>query len=206
MTAERTPGRFELSDLATNRILFALALLGVALPLNSIVSHYLQVGFTYQYTHQWLFWKPFHLRMHAVTFFYSMEALLAIAVYFYGFNLIFRRRFLEYMGTGLFTVALLVPLFYLYLGSYSLLLDRTSKLGTVESIIATIVGNLLWLLLFLGGSVAIFRRLERQDAPATTETGNDPAVKLQKLQELLNANLLTQEEYKAKRAEVINSI
>jgi len=68
MAAGRTPARFELGDLATNRILFALALLGVVLPLNSIASHYHEVGFTYQYTHQWIFLKPFHYRLHALTF------------------------------------------------------------------------------------------------------------------------------------------
>jgi hypothetical protein len=50
------------------------------------------------------------------------------------------------------------------------------------------------------------------NARAGTETapgpanGSDPADKLQKLQELWDAGLLSQQEYEAKRAEVINSI
>ena len=42
--------------------------------------------------------------------------------------------------------------------------------------------------------------------PAATETAIDPAVRLRKLQELLDAGLVTQEEYDAKRTEIINSI
>jgi hypothetical protein len=43
-------------------------------------------------------------------------------------------------------------------------------------------------------------------APALTETGSDPAVRLRKLQELRDAGLLTLDEYEAKRSEIINSI
>jgi hypothetical protein len=43
-------------------------------------------------------------------------------------------------------------------------------------------------------------------APAATETGSDPAVRLRKLQELRDAGLLTQDEYETKRSEIINSI
>jgi Short C-terminal domain len=41
---------------------------------------------------------------------------------------------------------------------------------------------------------------------AAPETSSDPATRLRKLQELLDAGLLTQDEYEAKRTEVINSI
>jgi hypothetical protein len=41
---------------------------------------------------------------------------------------------------------------------------------------------------------------------AATVTGSDPAVKLRKLQQLRDADLLSQEEYETKRTEVINSI
>jgi Short C-terminal domain len=51
-----------------------------------------------------------------------------------------------------------------------------------------------------------FNALTGAPAPATTGTGSDPAIKLRKLQELRDAGLLGQEEYDAKRAEVINSI
>jgi Short C-terminal domain len=43
-------------------------------------------------------------------------------------------------------------------------------------------------------------------APAATEAGSDPAVRLRKLQELRDAGLLTQDEYETKRSEIINSI
>jgi hypothetical protein len=39
-----------------------------------------------------------------------------------------------------------------------------------------------------------------------TESESDPAVRLRKLKELLDAGLLTQDEYETKRAEIINSI
>jgi hypothetical protein len=42
--------------------------------------------------------------------------------------------------------------------------------------------------------------------PAVSDTGSDPAVRLRKLQELVDAGLLTQDEYQTKRAEIINSI
>ena len=54
--------------------------------------------------------------------------------------------------------------------------------------------------------VVQFNALAGASAPAATETGSDPAVRLRKLQELRDAGLLTQEEYETKRAEVIKSI
>ncbi len=51
-----------------------------------------------------------------------------------------------------------------------------------------------------------FNALAGASAPATSERESDPAVKLRKLQELRDAGLLTQDEYEAKRAEVISSI
>jgi hypothetical protein len=51
-----------------------------------------------------------------------------------------------------------------------------------------------------------FNALVGASAPAAAEHGSDPAVKLRKLQELRDAGLLTEGEYQAKRAEVINSI
>lgn len=51
-----------------------------------------------------------------------------------------------------------------------------------------------------------FNALAGASAPAAAERESDPAVKLRKLQELREAGLLTQLEYEAKRAEVINSI
>jgi len=54
--------------------------------------------------------------------------------------------------------------------------------------------------------VVQFNALAGASAPTATEAGSDPAVKLRKLQELRDAGLLSQEEYAAKRAEVIKTI
>jgi len=51
-----------------------------------------------------------------------------------------------------------------------------------------------------------FNVLGGLSAPAMTGSGGDPAVSLRKLQELRDADLVSQEEYETKRAEVINSI
>jgi hypothetical protein len=54
--------------------------------------------------------------------------------------------------------------------------------------------------------VVRFNALAGAATPTLTETGSDPAARLRKLQELRDADLLTQEEYEAKRTEIINSI
>ena len=54
--------------------------------------------------------------------------------------------------------------------------------------------------------VVQFNALAGAAAPPATETGNNPAGRLQKLQELRDAGLVTQDEYEMKRAEIINSI
>jgi hypothetical protein len=54
--------------------------------------------------------------------------------------------------------------------------------------------------------VVQFNALAGTTATAVTETDNDHAARLRKLQELREAGLLSQEEYEAKRAEVIASI
>jgi hypothetical protein len=51
-----------------------------------------------------------------------------------------------------------------------------------------------------------FNALAGTHAPKPTETGQDPRVRLQKLQDLLDAGLLNQQEYEAKRAAIIDSI
>jgi hypothetical protein len=51
-----------------------------------------------------------------------------------------------------------------------------------------------------------FNALAGAATPEATETGGDPADRLRKLQELRDAGLLTQDEYEAKRNEIINSI
>jgi hypothetical protein len=45
-----------------------------------------------------------------------------------------------------------------------------------------------------------------ETAPEPTETASDPALRLRKLQELSDAGLMTQDEYKTKRTEIIKSI
>jgi putative oligomerization/nucleic acid binding protein len=54
--------------------------------------------------------------------------------------------------------------------------------------------------------VVRFNAMAGAAAPAAPDTGSDPAVRLRKLQELLDAGLLTQDEYETKRAEIINAI
>jgi hypothetical protein len=54
--------------------------------------------------------------------------------------------------------------------------------------------------------VVQFNALAGASAPAPRETGSDPVVKLRKLQELRDADLLSQEEYETKRTEVISSL
>jgi membrane protease subunit (stomatin/prohibitin family) len=53
--------------------------------------------------------------------------------------------------------------------------------------------------------VVQFNALARS-APETTKTDNDLTARLQKLQELREAGMLSQEEYDTKRAEIIASI
>jgi hypothetical protein len=54
--------------------------------------------------------------------------------------------------------------------------------------------------------VVRFNAMAGAVAPAASDTGSDPAVRLRKLQELLDVGLLTQDEYESKRADIINSI
>ena len=54
--------------------------------------------------------------------------------------------------------------------------------------------------------VVQFNALAGAVPPALPESGSDPAVRLQKLQELRDAGLLTPDEYEIKRAEIIKSL
>jgi hypothetical protein len=54
--------------------------------------------------------------------------------------------------------------------------------------------------------VVQFNALAGSSSPADTETNNDQAARLQKILELREAGMLSQEEYDAKRAEIIASI
>lgn len=52
---KKSPQRLELGTPATDRIVFALTLLGVLLPLNAVVNHYKQLDFLYFIAHARLF-------------------------------------------------------------------------------------------------------------------------------------------------------
>ncbi len=54
--------------------------------------------------------------------------------------------------------------------------------------------------------VVQFNALAGASTPAATEAAIDPAARLRKLQELLDAGLITQDEYGTKRAEIISAI
>jgi hypothetical protein len=109
--------KFELGDIATNRILFALALLGVLLPANSLVGHYNGLNFLYNWPHaSGVFKGPYQI--HASAAYYLMEGFLAVAVYFYSFNFIFRIKTFQVLGIIAYACSLSMPLFYLYLWIY----------------------------------------------------------------------------------------
>jgi hypothetical protein len=119
---KKSPAReFELGDLATNRILFALALLGVLLPINTIFSHYHHLDFIYFAPHSTWLKGPYHL--HVISAFYIMVGLLATAVYLYGFDFIFRIKIFERIGTVVYALSLLTPAIYLYLWAFQKLLN-----------------------------------------------------------------------------------
>jgi hypothetical protein len=159
----RTPARgtttarqFELGDLATNRILFALTLLGVLLPANAIMAHYSQINFIYVSPHSHWFKGPYHVR--AVSALYLMEGLLAFAVYLYGFDFIFKIRLFEYVGTRIYGIALFVPIIYLYAFVFQHVNNSITNLGWLYWVVLVALGIPLAI---VGGAIAaIGRRLE----------------------------------------------
>jgi hypothetical protein len=155
---KRSAHHFELGTLATNRILFALTLLGVILPLNSIATHFHQLGFTYRASHTLYLKGSYHLR--ATYFFYSMETLLATAVYFYGFGFIFKWSIPDRIGTFLYACALLVPPIYIYLDIYSIFISAISQLNAVLFYLVNIGVNILFTVFFAGIAIAISNRLD----------------------------------------------
>jgi hypothetical protein len=151
--------RFELGDFATNRILFALTLLGVLLPFNAIATHYRQIGFTYTVPHSWYGLPPYQTHVHAINFLYGMEALLAVAVYLYGFNFLFGWKIFQSAGTLLYAIALLVPPIYIYITIYALFNNSLNNLNVVLYYIVNLVSDLLFGVLLLIAVVAINSRL-----------------------------------------------
>jgi hypothetical protein len=136
----KSPARqFELGDLATNRILFALTLLGVLLPVNAIVNRYHHVDFIYFYPHSHWFKGPY--QAHSISVLYFMEGLLAAAVYLYGFDFIFKFKIFERAGTVLYALALLMPLIYFYFYILQHISDAISGLNSA----------LYWIILFALG-------------------------------------------------------
>jgi hypothetical protein len=135
---QKSPAReFELGDLATNRILFALALLGVLLPVNAILNHYHQLDFIYLAPHATGLKGPYHI--HVISALYLMEGLLAIAVYLYGFDFIFRIKLFERVGTVVYAISLIIPAGYFYLWIFQKFLNLINGLSS----------PLYWLILFI---------------------------------------------------------
>ena len=151
--------QIELGDVATNRILYALALLGVLLPANAIASQYKQIGFTYAVLHSWYGIHPYTWHLHAISFLYIMEGLLAVAVYLYGFNFLFRSRLFLWIATSFFASALIVPPLYVYMDAYSNLMDLANSIRGFWYYVIVFFGNLLGIILVLAAELIVLGRL-----------------------------------------------
>lgn len=139
--------RLDLSNFRVSRILFALSLLGVLLAANSIANHYQHIGFVYHAGHDW-FWKgPYHFR--AIYFLEVMEGLLALAVYLYGFDFLFKVRIFQYVGTILYAAALVVPPLYVIIAADSLVTDAINELKTPLFYVANVIVNVIFDLFLL---------------------------------------------------------
>ena len=153
--------RFKRDESATNRVLFALALLGVLLPVNSIANHYRRLGYVYYAKHDWYWRGPYHINV--ILFFDTMEILLAVAVYIYGFDFVFKQAIFQRVGTFLYAAALLVPPLYLVVGAYSLLSNEVNRLPTLLFYVGNVVVNVLFPAALIGvgvAAVAISKRLQ----------------------------------------------
>jgi hypothetical protein len=137
----------DLSDFRVSRILFALSLLGVLLAANSIASHYQNFAVVYHAGHDW-FWKgPYHIR--AIYFLEIMEGLLALAVYLYGFDFLFKVGTFQRAGTFLYAAALVIPPIYVIIAIDSLVTDAINELNTPLFYIANIIVKLIFDVLLL---------------------------------------------------------
>jgi hypothetical protein len=160
----KSTGRIDLGDLATNRILYALALLGVLLPSNAILSHFSRIGFTYT-MRRWAWTPAFTWHVHAVSFIYAMEGFLAVAVYLYGWDFLFRSRlrFFHFIATFFYGATLIVPPVYILCYGYANLTDLALGLhGFLYYAIQT-VGNVLLGILIVAAQWAVVSRLESSD-------------------------------------------
>lgn len=92
-----------------------------------------------------------------------MEGLLATAVYFYALGFIYPNKILEFIGTRLFALCLLIPAIYLYIWLFQKFENATSRLSspwywTILILISIPFGILLIILR------NISQRLEESDA------------------------------------------
>lgn len=164
------PQRLLLDNLATNRVLFALALLGVLLPINVIANHYRSFAFVYHAEHDWFLKGPYHVR--AILFFQAMEILLALAVYIYALDFAFKDTVFQRTGTFLYAAALLVPPIYILLALFSLLTDAIESLSTpLFYVVGTLLKIAIPIILFgiTGLAVEISGRLQEKpsESPET---------------------------------------
>ena len=141
------PQRLLLDSLATNRVLFALALLGVLLPINAIANHYRNFSFVYRAEHDWFLKGPYHVR--AILFFQAMEVLLALAVYIYALDFVFHKTVLQRIGTFLYGIALFVPPIYILLAIFCLLYSAIETLDTPLFYILSIFFKIAFLIILL---------------------------------------------------------
>jgi len=129
--------------------LFALSLLGVLLAANSIAIRYRSFGVVYHAGHDW-FWKgPYHIQ--AIYFLEIMEGLLALAVYLYGFDFIFKASIFQRAGTILYATALVVPPIYVVVAFDSLVTDAINELSTPLFYVANVVVKVVFDVLLLAG-------------------------------------------------------
>lgn len=157
---EASARKVELGNIAINRILFALALLGVLLPLNTIISHYSHFGFIYYAPHEVTLKGPYNI--HIRSFLYAMEGILAFAVYLYGFEFIFSARvtFFQLVGNLFYALALLVPPTYFYLWLWALLLRAVNSFGTLAYWLIITITVLIFAIPFAIIYVVIVKRLQ----------------------------------------------
>ncbi len=94
------------------------------------------------------------------------------------------------------------------------LLAGVSRTGFRGFAVVTFAGGSFWEKGFIDQASLVkaqaeavrFNAMAGASSPTITVTGNDPAARLRKLQELLDEGLLNQDEYESKRVEIIDSI
>src|SRR5579862_4182073 len=157
---------FDLGNVATNRILFVLALLGVLLPLNALVAHYNHLGFIYYAPHEMTLKGPYDIHIQA--FVYIMEGLLAVAVYLYGFEFIFggRASIFQFGGNVFYALALIVPPTYFYLWLWALIIRAGNSHGPLVYWPIIAVSEIVFLILGTCMFYIIFKQLRITLSPA----------------------------------------